>query len=284
MENKIVHAPLRNGTRPTRHDHRDFDFFKTKKFGGVIPTFPDSYSTDAGLWMPDQNEANALFTPMVPPLPEGCTNYAQSDLLVDEDKKLFNPMDIENITHANANGGGDIRAALKAVTKLHPDHPTFFAVAPDIQKGGDLDWFDACRVAMILGKPEGRAVSIGSPWFPEFMNPLDGIIQVPNWSITVPGTSIQRITWHNWAMKGWNTFNGAPYITSKPWIGPDYGLKGFSYFSRPIFNTLMNIAGTAAFTLDKLMPGENPIKIDSTMLQWLTSLFWQITGQKPLGN
>lgn len=271
MENKI-HSPIKSGTQPTRHDHRDFDFFKTKKFGGTIPQLPDNYSTDAGLWMPDQNEANALFTPIVPPLPEGCTDYAGSDALADEDKKLFNPMDLENVTHANANGGTAIRTMLNAVVKLHPDHPTYFNVQPDIQKGGYLDWFDACRVAQILGKLEGRAVIVGSPWYPEFMNPIMGIIQsVINWLLS-------RASWHCWNVKGWTTIHGIIYLVAKPWIGPDYGDKGYSYFSRELFNQLMATDGAVAYTLDKLMPGETPQHIDSTIDQWLTSIFWRLIG------
>lgn len=269
------------GGKPTKHDHRDLDYIKSKKLGGLYPQFPEEYSTEAGLWNPSQNEGSNLFTPPVPPMPEGCTNYAQTDLLIDEDKKLYNPMDLENITHANANGGSDLRTSLKAVVKLHPDHPAFFNIQPDISKGGVLDWFDAVRIAMVVGKLENRAVSIGSPWFPDFMNAPDGVIQEPlDWSLFVKGTSLPRVTWHNWNAKGWKanimgwkTVNGETCLIVKPWIGTNWGDKGFGYINRAVFNKLMAISGCVAFTLDKLLPTESPQRIDSTIAQWLTSFF-----------
>lgn len=276
-----MNVPIKSGIGPTRHDHRDLDFFKTfgtHLFGatGVQP-LPDSFSVDAGLWMPNQNEANGLFNPIVPPLPEGCTDYGTTDLLINEDKILYNPMDIENITHANANGGGDIRVALSAGIKLHPNHPKYFNVNPDMLD--DVDWFDAVRLAMIVGKVEGRAVTLGTPWFPEFMNAINGIIPTPNWSLTVPGTSLSRVSWHNWNSPGWTSFSGIPYLLGKPWIGPGYGDKGFGYFSRSVFNTLMNIPGVAAFTLEKLLPGQVSQTVESSIIQLVVSLFWEAYGR-----
>lgn len=262
------------GATPTPHDKRDYDFFKTKKLGSTYVTFPENYSTDAGLWMPDQNEGCDLFTPKVPPMPYGCTDYAQSDLMVDEDKVLYNPMDLENITHANASGGTGLRVSLNATIKLHKaEHPAYFNVQPDIQKGGWLDWFDAVRVAMVVGKQENRAVSIGSPWFPEFMGTDKGILPEPNWALTVKGSNLPRITWHNWNVKGWKTINGQTYLIMKPWCGEDWGDGGFGYVSRKVFNRLMGISGTVAFTLDKLLEGETPQTVDSTVKQWLVAFF-----------
>lgn len=262
------------GAKPTRHDHRDFDFLKSKKFGGLYPEFPENYSTEAGLWNPSQDEGCDLFTPPVPPMPYGCTDYAQTDLLIDEDRKLYNPMDLENTTHANANGGSDLRTSFKAVVKLHPDHPQFFNIKPS----GVLDWTDALRIAMVLGKLENRAVSVGSPWFPEFMVAPQGIIPEPDWSLTIKGTTLSRITWHDWNVKGWKTMNGEVYLIMKPWIGTQWGDNGFGYISRPVFNKLMSIGGTVAFTLDKLLPGEQPQAIDSTIKQWLVSFFANLFG------
>lgn len=248
---------MKSGLKPTPHDYRDYDLLKTKKLGG-IPAFPENYCTDVGLWTPNQNADEQYF---------GCTNYTQTDLLIDEDRKLYNPMELENITHANANGGSDLRTSFQAVVKLHADHPTFFAVRPDIDRGGVIDWFDAMRVAMIIGKPENRAVSVGTPWFPEFSHPIEGIIYAfLNWALN-------RASWHNWAVKGWKTINGETYLICKPWLGNKYGDKGFSYFNRADFNRLMSINGTAAFTLDKLMPGEVPERVSSNVAQLLVSFF-----------
>ncbi len=262
---------IKSGTRPNKHDGRDYSFFKTKKLGGTY-YFPDFYSTEAGLWTPNQNDGTDLFVPRVPSMPWGCTNYSQSDLLVDEDKRLYNPMDLENITHANANGGAQLRDSLKAVVKLHPDHPAFFNVQPDLRDGGYLDWFDSVRVAIILGKTEGRAVSVGTPWFYDFLSTNNGVIKpFLNWAIN-------GVSWHNWVVKGWKTIDGKPYLIGKPWLGPTYGDGGFCYMDRVTFNRLMSIPGTVAFILDKLLPNENPKKIDSTVAQWVTALFAKIIG------
>lgn len=269
---------IANGTRPTKHDHRDFDFIKSKKLGTTtVVTYPDNYSTDAGLWMPDQRATNPLFTPNVPPLPFGCTDYAQTDLCIDEDGELYNPAYLENITHANDNGGCDLRVSLNAVIKngmldmsgnvVHRGwHPAYFNIKPRLP---ELDWFDAIRLAMIVGQSEKRAVSVGTPWFPEFMSPVNGILPIPSWNL-------QTVSWHNLNMKGWKTIDGQPYLIGKAWIGKEYGDKGFCYVSRPLFNCLMAIPGTAAFTLDKLLPGETAQTIDSTTIQWLISFIRQL--------
>ncbi len=254
--------PPQSGLKKNKHDSRDFSFFKTKKLGGAY-FFPDNYNSDAGLWMPDQTTDYNL--------PFGCTSMAQTDLLIDEDKKLYNPLDIENITHSNARGGIQLRESLKAAVTLHrADHPAFFNVQPDLNQGGVLDWFDAMRAALIIGKPEGRAVSVGTPWFPEFMNTKQGVIKAfLDWSLA-------RVSWHNWNVKGWATIDGKVYLICKPWCGRGYGDGGYAYFDRATFNRLMNVPGTVAFVLDKLLPGESPQKIDSTVAQWLTSLFARI--------
>ena len=252
---------IRSGLRPNKHDHRDYDFIKTK-LGGLAPAvYPDNYSVDVGLWVPNQELPQTFPTFSVPALPEGCTDYAQTDLCVDEDRQLYNPMDIENITHANANGGTDLRTSLNAVIYLRKtQHPTYFAIKPT----NYIDWFDAVRLAMIVGRPEGRAVSVGTPWFPEFMVYGQGIVGTPSWNLTLA-------SWHNWVVCGWKTINGQVYLVGKPWCGTQFGDNGFCYFSRDIFNHLMQVNGTAAYTLDKLLPGETPQTVDSTTTQWITS-------------
>ncbi len=257
-------STLKSGLRPIKHDHRDFDYFKSKKLGAVISSFPaafpDSYNTDAKLWIPNQNAGSTLFTPPVPPMPYGCTNYTQSDLCADEDKKLYSPLLLENITHANANGGSDLRTSLNAATKNIPGHPAYFNIRPS----GAIDWFDAIRLAMISASSENRSVSIGSPWFPEFTEAEDVVPMPSSWSLS-------RASWHNYAIKGWKSINGQPFLIVKPWLGQGYADAGFSYFSRTLFNALMNISGSAAFTIDKLIPGEEVQKVDSTIVQWIVS-------------
>lgn len=261
---------MKSGLKPIKHDFRDYDFLKNRRFGAVS-AFPSSYSVDAGLWVPDQTIPQSFFGFFVPAIPEGCTDYAQSDLLADEDKRLYNPMDIEAITHANANGGTDIRTALKAAVALHKDHPAYFNVKSD----GTEDSFDTMRLALILGEDEGRAISVGTPWYQSFFNAPNGIVAAPLSYAVTPG-----VTWHNWVICGWKTINGSPYLIGKPWVGTTYADKGFFYFSREIINNLMLIPGSAAFVLDKLLPGEKPNTVSSNVKQLLVSFFWYLFGVK----
>ena len=104
---------IKQGLRPTLYDKRDFDFHKS--FGAVAPpSFPDSYTVEPGWWTPDQNSVNITPTFTVQPQPYGCTNFTTSDCSADESGFLRNPTDVENVTHANAKGGLDVRVSLKA--------------------------------------------------------------------------------------------------------------------------------------------------------------------------
>lgn len=255
-------STVKDGLKPLKHDHRDYDFFKTKKFAGIPPTLPENYSVDAGFWFPDQRKENILGTIHVPALPYGCTDYSQNDLCMDEDTQPYNPMDIENVTHANDRGGADIRESLDATVKIrNGNHPAYFR----IRASGAIDSFDAARLAMLSTSSEKRGVTVGTPWYPESTTVgKDGIMYVSDFSL-------YRATWHNWDVKGWKTINGEPYLICKPWLGPDYGDHGVSYVSRAVFNSLLAIRGTGMFTLDKLLPGEIPVAVDSTIVQMITS-------------
>lgn len=243
---------LHSGLKPTKSDRRDYDFLRTKKLLGaaglqrLADSMPEGYFTDSGLWMPDQNEGSNLFDPPCPPMPMGCTNFTQADLCADEDSKLYNPAILEAITHANANGGTDLRTSLKAVTKAIPGHPAFF----NVQAAGKIDFFDAVRLAMLSTSTERRGVSVGSPYWTGFgAIGKDGIYPTPDFDI-------RYASWHNWAVKGWKKIQNTSYLICKMWCGPNYGDKGFGYMTRDIFNATMNVRGSVAFTIDKLMPGE----------------------------
>lgn len=261
---------IKSGVTPTKDDHRDYDFLKHKKLGAVLPSFASDYNIDAGLWTPDQEVENDEFNPPVPAMPFGCTDYAQCELCIDEDGEIYNPAYLESFTHANANGGGDLRVSLQAVIDhglqakdgmIHRGaHPAYFSV----KSSGAIDWFDAVRLAMLSTSNEKRGVSVGTPWYPEFMSTPDGIYPIPDFSLN-------RASWHNHCIKGWKTINGVTYLIDKPWCGASFGDKGFGYISRPLFNSLMNIPGTAAFMIDKLLPGETPPTVDLPVIRWIVS-------------
>lgn len=232
---------IHHGARPTTPDHRDYDFHPS--FGSIAPDrFPDEYLTDANLTMPDQNAEGE---------PYGCTNFSQADISTDETLILKSPFDLEAVTHANARGGYDIRKSLDAATKLGW-FSAYFTVNPY-----GLDFFDSVRLAMYSGFPEKRSVSVGTPWYPEFESKLqaDGIMPEP------ANYSADGMPWHNWAVKGWTTKNGQPYLICKSWQGKGYGNNGYAYIPRTLFNQMMRIRGTCAFTATNITP-DTIIKID----------------------
>lgn len=248
---------MKSGLTPLKTDHRDYSYHKS--FGTTTsPTFPLEFSVDVGLWMPNQMKTQA-FTGMdtIPPLPYGCTDYAQCDLCVNEDVRLYNPLDLEAVTHANANRGGDMRVALKAAIQLFGRTAYF-----NITRAEPLDWYDSLRLVMLSTPEEKRAISIGVPWFPEFQSPLDnGTLATPtNYILT-------RASWHNAVVSGWDGRG----LKIKSLQGPEYGDHGWCYMPRALINVLMDMPGACAFTLTKEKPAQ-VFRIDTTYVQWFVSL------------
>lgn len=232
--------------------------------GATVPQFPAEYLTDAVLWMPDQNADDPVFKN--PALPYGCTDYTQADLSIDEINALSrDPLSLDNITFANRNGGTDVRTALDAAkNKLN-----WFGAYYAVKAYAPLDYFDAIRLAISSGYPEKRSVSLGTPWWPEFeVVGANGLLQSPT------GTNAFNpagLPWHNHKICGWKTIGGTPFLISKSWQGPNYGDKGFVYFSRPLINSIMAIKGTCAFTVTQTIPTVVET-IDMAWVPWLLSL------------
>lgn len=252
---------LKSGAKPTRLDHRDYDYHKS--FGSVAGqiVFPTSYSTDAGLTMPNQDVENDYFTPPVPALPYGCTDYTTSELATDFTPVVTlvkDPEQVEDMTSANANGGADVRTSLLAGKKLGWFTGIFNITAQD---GNDM--FDAIRTAMASGGSEKRSVSIGTPWFPIFESvDASGILVMPE------NFTVGPFTWHNWKICGWKLIGDQIYLVGKTWQGSNYGDKGFVYFSRILVNNLMAVSGSVAFTATT---GTLP-PITTISLSWLQFL------------
>lgn len=257
---------IRQGTVPTRISKKDWDYHKSFGTVGAALVFPAEYFTDAGLTMPNQDLPNPQFTPPVPPLPYGCTDYTQAELSTDLGTGLEDPEYLENITHANANQGANIRNALLAAVHLGW-FTGFFNILPH-----QLDYFDSIRLAMVSGIPEKRSVSTGTPWYPIFEQvDQTGVLQM------VPDLNDSRLTWHNWKICGWKTIGDQTYLIGKSWQGATYGDKGFCYFSRPLINTLMNVPGSVAYTATRgILP---PIStISAPLWAWLVSNFKSLLG------
>jgi len=238
---------IKSGTQPTRINHLDYSH---KSFGSIQVPFPPSYDTDANLDMPSQDADG---------LPYGCTDETQSELANDlVQKQATNPWMLEQVTHANALGGYDVRKALLAAKGLNWITGFF-----NIEAIGQ-DMFDSIRDAMLSGATEKRSVSIGSKWFPEFEQVgIDGILPLPDFNGA-------NFTWHNYSCKGWVTLNDQVYLKMKSWQGAQYGSGGWCYMSRPLFNQLMSVPGSVAFTATKgVLPPISTISV--SYLEWLIS-------------
>lgn len=245
---------MKSGYKPLKVDHRDY----TEKFGAVgVPELPVSLDSDAHLWMPDQDSTELTFSN--PAMPFGCTDYTQADLTADEKKKLFNPILLENITHANARGGADIREALKAGKSLG-----WYSAFFNVRAQGSLDWFDTFRVALLLGKSEGRTLSVGTPWFSVFENPTNGILPTPDTFNT------RGVSWHNYKITGWKMIGNQQYLIGKSWQGPNYGDHGLCYISRSLINSLMAISGAGAFFISQTAP-QVVETVDLSWVQYVVS-------------
>lgn len=249
---------LNTGLLPIKKDHRDNSFFRT--FGTLNTNqFVDEMNVDAGLSNPNQNLPNSQFN--IPALPEGCTDYTQSELCQDEDRILYNPILLENITHANVNGGCDIRVSLGACKTAY-DHGPYYNV-----ELSHNDWFDSIRSAIQLNN---RSVSVGTWWFPIWLGTGDlSITKAPNsWDTTFASL-------HNHKICGWKTINGVTYLIDKPWIG-EYRLV-----PRDVINQLLSMPYSGAFTIGPLAPVTQTVQLDyyNTLISYLRLILSLIKKQ-----
>lgn len=255
---------MKYGSKPTKPDYRDYDLHRT--FGvAIVPKFPDSYDVDANVWMPSQNEPQSVLGG-IPAMPFGCTSYTQADLDNDLSGSLkSNPVLLENITHANAQGGTDVRSAFKAAQKLGWLGNYF-----SIRSSAGLDHFDAIRYAMLQGGFEKRSVSWGTPWFPSWEAQALGKVKImPMPTEQEFKNAYTSIGWHNSKFSGWVTIDGKPYLKNKSWQGTEVGENGWLYFSREVVNATMILNGTCAFTASNY---DGDIKrVDMSIVQMILS-------------
>lgn len=268
---------MTSGTGPNTIDHRDRSFHKSfKTFGAVA--FPTEYFVDSGEEMPDQNQVNTFFTPPVPPLPEGCTDYTTAEIATDLNHVVYNPWTIEGVTYANQRGGVDIRESLMAGRNLK-----WFKGFYNVQ-AGITDFFDSFRLTQVGARPETTSISWGTPWFPSWevacnasINP-SGIMPMPTEAeLNVAHTQPWVLPWHNSKLDGWTSKDGIVVYRDKSWQGNIIGDKGFVYFPREVINTVMTIRGTVAYVVTNETP-DNILPIDVTAVQWLISFFRNLFG------
>lgn len=247
---------IQNGALPITPDHRDYDFHKT--FGGVT-SIPDSYLSDAGLTMPDQNADG---------YPNGCVRYTTTELCNDEDKCEY---DREVVFHnmeamgVERQAPADVKVGLKSVIN--------FGIA---KKGEDAsEWSKHRRGAyyavdrttdIASGIAEAMtkytalwnkpcSVSVGSPWYYSFENiGADGIISMPH-----KGEGSSN---HNYKICGWKPIHGKRHFIIKSWQGAGYGDKGYCYMPDAVINHLLTQYWTGAYVLAPFTGDTSQVRLD----------------------
>lgn len=283
---------ISHGARPTRLKHTDYDFLKSHRFAGGTPEFKDEYFADAGLTMPDQNHVCSEFVPPTPPMPFGCTNFIQADLATDLTRRMHNPLFLENITHANAKGGLDIRDSLDACTPpttLKPCRLGWITQFFNVRSQGRIDFFDAFRIAQVMGVNAGehRSITWGTPWFPSWEESINNGLRVMPMPTTQELAQIRKnflsMPWHNSKLDGWTTNNGVLLYRDKSLQGPDIGDHGFIYFPREVINMVMSLKYTIAFTASNIGV-EKPLPIDVNTVQWIVSFLRTLLSRYVFGS
>lgn len=256
---------MHSGTRPTKPSHLDFDYIGNRpKFGALgMPQFPEFYNADRINWRPNQSIAET--DPIAHTAqPMGCTNFSTAycaNNLIGSLK--FTPDELEAVSHANAQGGADVRTQLDTARKLGW-FPAYYNVRGNTLYGHPIDHFDALRLALMEGITEHRVVSTGTPWYYEFETiDANGILPMPK-DINNP------ISWHNHDWLGFITISGIPYLMNESHQGDKYGDKGLVYWSRELTNAVMSVYGSVAFI--PANPVDSPALISLPWWQYVQSL------------
>jgi hypothetical protein len=240
-------------------------------------------------------------------MPFGCTNYTHSEqatILHGVRLGILNPIELENLTHANARGGYGIRESLLACTQpsdVHPERLGWIGGFYNIRASGILDFFDAFRLAQVSGLPEQRTISWGVPWFASWEATIRGQImrREQNGTYTLISGQEKHVVmpmpleaelqavrrdpgafgWHDSLLDGWTQKNGPLTYRDKSWQGAEIGDGGYIYFPREVINVVMAIPGTVAYTATLLKP-ETIQTVDVTAVQWIVSLIRNLLGLK----
>lgn len=265
---------MRSGARPTALDTRDRSYHRS--FGTTLPKkFPQYFSVDLGKTMPDQNADG---------LPFGCTGYTQSDNGGNEDAAIYKPEYLYQktclIENHPTDQGCDIRSSLKAAkvyglqglaettdqeAETHRRGPYY-----NIYDDGGMDWFDSIRTALMDHKV---GISAGTPWFPEWEYPQNGIVTQ---NFVYDGNP-DHYNWHNWAIVGFKDIDGWPHLVGKSWQGPGYGDKGFHYLDRATTNKVLEIRGSVTFFTTKATPND-VYTIKVSILETVLDFLYRILG------
>lgn len=249
------------GLRPTPRDRRDFPLIAT--FGASSLDLPDRYDVEA-----DKGDVNG------PRDQERnfCTAYAVSELGADEHgipmdahaqaafitmtfgEPILEGADMRDAVSTGRSYGflpvskcpfhdeGRDRAFLCDIANWPADTipeaakyrmPAYF----NVLRGSAYDPFDTIRAELYRHRPD-NGIALGMPWYESFNDaPDSGIVR------RIAGSYV----WHAVSVKGFGrTKRGVEVLKVRSWDSRD-GARGYFYFDRETFNTLMRTWGAVAF-------------------------------------
>lgn len=263
---------MNNGARPQRLGWNDFDFLKTfhpQIYAGTVvgsPEFPSEFLTDGTEWFPNQDAEGE---------PNGCTNYSQTKLARILGKTDAVPAQLEAVTHANAKGGYPILGSVDAARTVLK----WFSWRYVIQAKGNLDYFDASRLAQVSGLPEHRAISAGSPWFSSWeQSALSGnkILPMPTQAeLSQAHSNPNSLPWHNYVLDGWSqnfpVSKGQLLYRVESHQGESVD---YLYMPRDVLNVVFDLYGTVevVVTNQDVLPSKVPLP------DWFWSLWHSWLG------
>lgn len=255
-----------------RKQTTDFSFYNTFKpmFGATER--PKSFTTNSGLWNPNQNTES---------MPTGCTEYTVYNGLMalsrESYAKGWNFAQTLRLMNKPATWqGADLKIAYSipvAVGKvLRSEAPDGFA---DKDQGFLADYRNWPKIPAAENRKEGRyffvydspkdwfddicdtiwqnwitngikePVGLGTPWYYEYGGVgSDGIMP--------EGSNIA--SWHAYSAEGWTVIDGVEYLECLVWQGTQFGFSGIARFSRTQINQMMNTIGSVAITYALIDP------------------------------
>lgn len=264
---------LKKGLRPIRYkDHRTYDFHKTF---GTATQVPDEFNFDATGIFPDQNKDG---------YPNGCTAYATNDIASCEDGIYY---DDQPFTYANTKliegVSGQVPVlqtnALKSATVYGlkkksetPDQALTHRRAPYfIVKKLNGSYFDGMVSAMWVKQ---GCLSVGSPWLVYFE-------EVNGDGVVAPFTPPKSFTeGHNWSAVGVKVVKGEPCIICKSWQGPNFGNKGYIYFTKKQIDDLLSVPGIGVFGQKQAKPDDIK-RVEMSIIEVIISYLYQLIAKIP---
>lgn len=282
MESKGIKQ--NKGYSPGKKSRRDYQLHKT--FGApALTELPASYAADNNNF-PDQGPTDL------------CTAYTVTDIACDEKGIAYSPdfnFSMSKLISGDppSTYGSDLRTAFLVPSKsgLLPQAKAMFSwqnngrdfiADPKNWRPEDLDEaqktklamfaidfpydvFDSIRSALWLTRNERRSIGVGTRWYDEWNSVgSSGII---------PSKYQNFITYHAYAIKGWKTIQGVPYLIAKEWEGKGFGDDGFVYFPREVVNK--EFTDAEIYTL-KNIDDSVEIQTNENALDFIVSLVKQI--------